>query len=97
MVRTHKSALLDEFLKEQVYVTTDLLSVVHLPDGELVQAPLVIEGIILDYDADFLLLGHIGKDTIELIKRANVVGVKQTSQAQEILDDPSTPRIGDMN
>lgn len=90
-MRTFKSALLDQFLNERVYITTDLHSAVQMPEGEMVEAPLIIEGIILDYDSEFLLLGQMGRDSLEVIRRDRVIGIKQISDTQEVFDDPERP------
>jgi hypothetical protein len=96
-MKTSKSQLLDQLLNERVYITTDLTSAIQMPEGELVEAPLIVEGVILDYDCEFLLVGQLGRDSLELIRRDRVVGVKQISEDQEIFDDPNRPDRGEMN
>jgi hypothetical protein len=97
MTHTHKSALLDHFLNETVYVTTDLMSAVQLETGEMVEAPLILEGILLDYDASYFLVGQDNRDNLEIIRRDRVVGIKQISETDEVMEDVSKPERSGMN
>lgn len=96
-MKTSKSLLLDQFINENVYITTDLHSVVQMPEGEVVEAPLIIEGVMLDYDASYLLIGQLGRDSLELIRRDKVVGIKQAiTLADEVMEDPDKPNKNEM-
>jgi hypothetical protein len=84
---TKKSALLDQFYNEKVLITTDISNTIQLPEGELAEVPLMLEGMLLDYDADFLLIGAEGRDAIELIRRDNVISIKQVNAEMEVLNN----------
>lgn len=90
-------ALLTAFIKDKLHITTSLMSAIELPNGEVVEAPWALEGILLDFDEMFLLLGQQDSDALELIALDKIVAMKQVSDADEVMRDPQKPHTGDMN
>lgn len=89
--------LLQDFLGDEVSVLTDMKSAVETPDGNVAEIPLIIEGIILDYDEEYLLIGSTESSTPELIHRDHIVNIKIIDHVLEELRDPSRPDKKDMN
>jgi hypothetical protein len=97
MVKKTQVALLTAFLKDKVHITTNLLSAIQLPDGEVVEAPWALEGYLLDHDETFILIGQDDNDALELIAIDKIVAVKQVFMADEIMKDPNKPSVEGMN
>lgn len=95
---TKKSALLDNFLESLVQITTGQTAAVQGPDGEMLELPLAIEGTLLDYDSEYLLLGQAGRDALELVRRDSVLGIKEISEEEMMMTgDGQKPPFGEMN
>lgn len=86
-----KRELLLDFLGEAVSVVTDATSdMLHeTSEGlEPLSITYVAEGVLLDYDDDFLLLGDERNITPpELVNRNRVVSVKLTDKLESVLKD----------
>ena len=92
-----KVSLLVQFLNEHVNITLDSKTAIQMESGEVVEVQMVTEGIILDYDDDFVLLGQLGKDGVELISRQLVLGVKIVDLNEALTNDPDRPDRENMN
>jgi hypothetical protein len=71
-----KKELLDDFVGEEVLIITDIKTVASTADGEMVEVPLVLEGLFVDYDATFLLISYDQHSSPELIRKECVLSVK---------------------
>lgn len=89
--------LLTCFIKDKIQVTTNLTSTIQLPDGDMVEAPLVLEGILLDHDDMFILLGQENSNSLELLAISSIVAMKQVLIEDEVMRDPGKPEMNEMN
>lgn len=94
---TKKSILLDEFLNELCQINTGATAAIQTPDGEVVEVPMMIEGTLLDYDSEFLLVGQSGRDALELVRRESVIGIKQISENEQIMELGPRPPDEELN
>ena len=79
--------LLNDFVTSSVIIATDLRQSVQLANGEIHEVPLVVEGILLDFDKDFLLIGsNSNPEDVELINRQMVVSIKPIDLMAEEMD-----------
>jgi len=97
MVKKAQPQLITCFLKEKVHITTSIVSSVQLPDGEIVEAPLILEGYLLDHDDMFVLLGQDNKDSLELIAIKDIIIIKQVVDSDIVMEDPNRPPTEEMN
>lgn len=97
MVKKAQPHLLMCFLKDKVKITTNLMSTIQLPDGELAEAPLVLDGYLLDMDDQFILLGQQNIDNLELIAINSIVALSQILPEDEVMADPNKPKIDEMS
>lgn len=95
--KTNKSVLLDQFLNEKVLITLDAHTVLQVSENETVEGPMMVQGVFLDYDQSFLLLGQEGRDAIEIIKRESVLGIRQINEGEEILAAMEPPSEDEIN
>ena len=94
-----RSSLLDEFLTERISVLTNVNQTVQLEDNQVADVPLILTGILVDYDEEFLLIAQ--EDSVEslpeLISRAQVISVRIEVDNVTLVADPNTPQKKDMN
>lgn len=90
--------LLDNFISEVVtiYLSEGSTSV-QTQDGDVAEIPLVVEGVLWDYDYDFLLVGDEQKVTFSLVNREFVIKVDLLDRKMEAMLDPSKPDTESMN
>lgn len=91
-----KVSLLVQFLNEHVNITLDSKTAIQMESGEVVEVQMVVDGVLLDFDDEFILLGQEGKDGVELISRQLVLGMKVVDLIETMMD-PSKPSRDDMN
>jgi hypothetical protein len=94
---TKREPLLNEFLGEEVIIMTDMITAVETPSGELAEIPLVIEGILTDYDEEFVLISATGTTIPELIRKTKIVNLRISDNIQQVMDDPGRPPKDGMN
>lgn len=85
-----KSNLLETFIGEQiaVFVSGFNLEVVT-EDGHPVEVPLVVEGLLLDMDDRFILVGTEDKSQINLVNISNIGKIELVDQNEpELLEKP---------
>lgn len=89
------NSLLDIFLSEEVTIfTTETLSV-QLDSGELTEIPHILEGVFVDYNANWILLEK--KEGVSVINIDKVVDITKIDEAAVMLDDPDRPDRSEMN
>lgn len=91
-----KSMLLSDFVTEAVQVTTDISTVAYNEAGEMIEVPLAVEGILVDFDDEFILMGSEGDELPELINRNHVVAVRLIDRISVMMSDPNKPPVGEM-
>lgn len=91
MVKKRKYLLAD-FISERVNVMLTSKNAVMLDSGEIAEVPMIIEGIFIDYDDEFILLGFEGVDAPELVDRRRIVSIKLGDRFSEVMADPSKPK-----
>lgn len=92
-----RNPLLQEFLSELVAVTTTINNAVMTETGDMAEIPVVLEGTLLDFDEDYLLIGGHPGESPKLISRSHVLAVEVVDQFEEVMRDPNKPPAGDMN
>jgi hypothetical protein len=92
-----KVSLLVQFLNEHVNITLDSKTAIQMESGEVVEVSMIADGVMLDFDDDFVLLGQEGKDSVELISRQLVLGVKTVDVSDITMNDPDRPDRENMN
>lgn len=93
-----KMSLLEQnFIGENVAVTTTLRQAVSTPDGDIVEVPLMYEGTVLDVDKDSVLLDLAPTGVIRLIMLDKIVDVEVVEESRVELDIPNKPNKRDMN
>lgn len=91
------------FAGQLVTITTSLQTKVSFSDeqGNSVETfPIVYEGILLDYDHEYLYLGQSVNEINSAIKKSNIVHLmvkEETSILDEILDSMPNPKKEDIN
>jgi hypothetical protein len=96
-MKTNKSALLDQFLNEKVLITLNVHTAMQVSEAETVEGPMMVQGIFLDYDNSFLLVGQEGRDAIEIIKRDSILGIRIVNEGEEILQAMGAPTDEELN
>lgn len=91
MVKKRKY-LLGDFISEQVNIMLTSKNAVMLDNGEIAEVAVIIEGFLIDFDDDFLLLGYEGADAPELVDRRRVVTIKLADRYAEVMTDPTKPK-----
>lgn len=93
MVKAKKTqvSMLTAFIKDKIRVTTTLMSAIELPDGNIVEAPIVVEGILLDHDENFILLGQQNDDALELVAIGTIAFMRQVLVEEEVMSDSLKP------
>jgi len=86
-----KTSLLTQFLTEHINITLDSKTTIQMETGEVVDVQMLVDGILVDFDDEFLMLGQEGKDGVELIKRDLVLGVRIVDPNEIIMNDASKP------
>lgn len=98
MVKKKKSLdLLTGFLTDKLHVTTKLKSTVQLNDGEFAEVPLILEGFLLDFDEDFIMMGQTETDGLELVARDSIAFIKQVVPEEQVMNDPNRPPREEMS
>lgn len=93
---TRSDSLLGEFISEHiVIVLTALDTQVQTPDGDSAVVPMVAEGILFDYDNQFLLLGNDTKTSFSLVPIDRIGKIEMVDPLAPM--DPNTPPIEEMN
>jgi hypothetical protein len=92
-----KTRLLDDFLGEEVVITTTLMAAVQTENGDMAEVPHGIEGVLVDFDDEFILVGSNFQATPQIVNRYYVLSVSLVDQTSEVMFDPSKPKITDMN
>lgn len=92
-----KVSLLVQFLNEHVNITLDSKTAIQMESGEVVEVQMVVDGVLLDFDDEFILLGQEGKDGVELISRQLVLGMKVVDLSEALVNDPDRPDRENMN
>jgi hypothetical protein len=87
-----KKELLDDFIGEQVVIITDIKSVATTADGEMVEVPLVLEGMFVDYDSTFLLISYDQHTSPELIRKECVLSVKLAEPPENLFIKDVEPK-----
>jgi hypothetical protein len=91
-----ESGLMNELLTENVSVVTTLVNAVMTEDGQMAEIPHTVEGILIDYDVDFIMLAD--KNGVpELISRPHVVTIKVIDTMEEHMQDPARPKDDKLN
>jgi hypothetical protein len=63
------------------------MQAVQLPDGEVTDIPVMVEGILLDFDKSFILIGGAtNPEEVELINRQSIVSIKPVNPMQSQMD-----------
>ena len=98
MPKKAQISLLSALIKDKIHITTNLLSAIQLPDGDVVEAPWALEGYLLDHDDTFILVGQEDNDALELVAIQHIVALKQVTEADQVMRDPHKPNNSeDMN
>lgn len=84
--------LLTDLVSETVSIMLTSKNAVLLDNGEVAEVPVVLEGIFIDFDDDFLLLGYDGAEAPELVDRRRIVTIKIADKFSEVMTDPSKPK-----
>lgn len=80
--------LLTDFLTFNVVIATDMRQSVQMANGDIAEIPLVVEGVLLDFDKDFILLGaNSDPDDVELLNRDMIVSIKPVDLMKQEMDD----------
>lgn len=97
MTASKMSLLEQNFIGENVSITTTLKQTVSTPDGEFIEVPLIYEGIILDVDKDSVLMDLAPNGAVRLIMLDKVVDVEVMQEQKVQYDIPNKPNKRDMN
>lgn len=89
-----KRTLLSDFLGENVYVLTDSKTAVSTQDGDIAELTLTIEGVMLDFDDQWVIL-NTSEGGHELIRKDCIVSVRVANATDNVLAD--APDRRDMN
>jgi hypothetical protein len=91
-------SLLDEFLTEYcVFYCTEPITTIQTSEGELAEVPLVVEGVLWDYDPDFLLVGDEAKLSFSILSRKYIAKIDIIDKRSEAMMDPNRPAKDSMN
>jgi hypothetical protein len=91
-----KSSLLKEFLSERVVLLTNVLQSIQLDDGQLGEMPLILEGIFVDFDNDWVLLAADEGSPPELVAIREIVSIRIVDLLAEV-SQMDSPNKKDMN
>ncbi len=92
-----KPSLLKEFLSERVNILTNVLQTVQMDNGELAEMPLILEGIFIDFDNDWVLLAADEGVPPELVARKEIVSIRIVDLLAEATQSIESPQKKDMN
>jgi hypothetical protein len=80
--------LLNDLITFEVVLTTNLKQTIQLANGEVTEVSLIVEGILLDYDREYLLMCSVfDPEDLELIQKAVVVSIKRVDKHKQKMDD----------
>lgn len=85
--------LLRHLLNEHVAVLTTSKTLLATESGEYVEAPYTVEGLLIDYDEDYLLIG----EPPEIVNREQIVSIKLIDPIASAMDDGDRPKPSEMN
>lgn len=92
-----RTSLIEEFLGDNVLVSVKDMDVnISTEEGEGV-APMMLQGILVDYDSRFILLSDNTETSFSLINIDSVVKIDTIDQDMEQLLDPNKPKQSEMN
>ena len=89
--------VLREFLGEDVVVLTTTLTATTSAEGELLELPVIVEGNLVDYSEDWVLVALPGSGRPKAVNRDHVVSIELYDETMDSLLDPNRPEIKDMN
>lgn len=93
-----KMSLLEQnFIGENVAITTTLKQAISTPEGEIVEVPMMYEGTVLDVDQSSVLLDLSPNGLIRLIMLDKIVDVEVVEESCVEIDIPNKPNKRDMN
>lgn len=90
--------LLTQFLTEfMVIYLSDAKTTIQSESGELAEIPLIVEGVLWDFDSEYLLIGDDRKVQFSLINRDLIAKIDIVDRTADVMNDPSRPSTEDMN
>jgi len=96
--RSTNTNLLNQFLTEFVVIyLIEAKTPTQTEGGEYIEVPMIVEGVVWDYDEDWLLLGDDRKVQFTLINRDLIAKMDIVDREAELLNDPNKPEIENMN
>ena len=97
MMAVKMSLFEQNFIGENVIITTTLRQAVNTPEGDIVEVPLMYEGTVLDVDTNSVLLDLSPQGIIRLIMLDKIVDVEVADESRVEIDIPNKPNKKDMN
>jgi hypothetical protein len=92
-----KNSLLTQFLSEHLSITLDSKTSIQMGSGEVVDVQMLLDGTLIDFDDEFLMLGQPGSEAVELVKRDLILGLRIIDDNDTVMNDPTKPDKGSMN
>lgn len=90
------SNLLTQLLTETVIVyLANLVTTVSMEDGSMVEHPMIVDGILMDFDSDFILLDING--SVSVINIDSIAKIDLLDAASVAMGDVDRPDRGSMN
>ena len=92
-----RTSLLEEFLGDNVLVSIKDMDVnVSTEEGEGI-APMMLQGVFVDFDDTFILLSDEGKTTYSLVNINSIAKIDIINAVMEEMLNPDRPKVGEMN
>ena len=86
--KVFKKKLLKDYVSENVVIATNLKQTLQTETGEMAEIPVIIEGILVDFDDTWVLLGNVNNvDDTELININLIGSIKPIDPMQDAIDD----------
>jgi hypothetical protein len=93
-----KRSLLDEFLTEYcIFYLIEAQSSIQSESGEVIDVPYTVDGILWDYDDDWMIISDDQQVNFSLLRKKSVAKIDIISEKTKAMSDPSKPSPQDMN
>ena len=92
-----RSNLLKEFLGEMVLIFLKDMNTQISTDEGVADVPLMVEGILRDYDDSFLLISDENEVTFSLVSMSCVGKIDMADNVADSMKDPNRPKPSEMN